>query len=326
MPTPLQIHIKAGADAGRTLLLRESPITFGRSAENTLTIDLPFLSREHAELRYEEERAGGGRWVLVNHSPNGTRLDGRAVGSKPRPITAPATVSVGDEDVLEVVAEMAAAGVGAGAGGQGSLAQEGRDREEAEEERAAAARGPVRGRGRLWLAIVLWNVAMLLGLGIVAMFWMGDGGGDGKDRPTPLTMEQIAAEVRRPLEPRPPDERRVSETVLRANHALATREAKTDALYDAHRRYQEAIAYTPGGERLTNPLEFQKAADVERELIERLQTLYRRGLTMLDRGQYAEAASMFREVYETYPDQGSEVFRSAQRLRAFSRRQAERKR
>jgi len=93
----LQVEFLTGPNAGRKLMLRDACVTFGRSAERTLPIDLPFVSRQHGEFTFDR-----GQWLLVNHSNNGTLLNGQPVTHKPRPIKGPSTVTIGEDDVFRV--------------------------------------------------------------------------------------------------------------------------------------------------------------------------------------------------------------------------------
>lgn len=77
-----QIVALRGPLAGRTFLLGEAPLTFGRTPENTVVIASPLASRRHAEVR----RDGDGYLLADLGSSNGTLLNGQRVqGQRLRP-------------------------------------------------------------------------------------------------------------------------------------------------------------------------------------------------------------------------------------------------
>ncbi len=53
-----------------------APIQIGRSPTQQIEIDRPSISRLHATITYTSLRQGGGYWEIINHSANGTFLNG----------------------------------------------------------------------------------------------------------------------------------------------------------------------------------------------------------------------------------------------------------
>ncbi len=188
---PIELHILAGSNANRRLLLEQPTITIGRTADNDVVLDLPYVSRRHAELRFAEDQ-----WWLINRSGNGTRLNRRWItDDQPRTIDGPARINIGDETVLELTPQAGPVV----AGGDQSTA----------EAQAGATEHPGGGlsrRAKVWIAIGVYLVLMLSLFIVVTM-----SGGTGKtsnDLNAPeLTREQIAREIQEEPQPQPPDER-----------------------------------------------------------------------------------------------------------------------
>jgi serine/threonine protein kinase, bacterial len=60
-------------------LSQPAPIKIGRSPEHQIVIDRPAISRLHATIEYTSLRQGGGYWEIVNHSANGTFVNGLSI-------------------------------------------------------------------------------------------------------------------------------------------------------------------------------------------------------------------------------------------------------
>jgi serine/threonine protein kinase, bacterial len=56
-----------------------APVNIGRSPEHQIVIDQPSISRLHATIEYISLRQGGGYWEIVNHSANGTFVNGLSI-------------------------------------------------------------------------------------------------------------------------------------------------------------------------------------------------------------------------------------------------------
>lgn len=294
------MRVLAGPHAGRQVVLSRSPITFGRAEDNELVIDLPFVSRHHGELRFENRR-----WRLVNHSANGTRLDRRWVNKKPRAVADAGTIAIGDQDVLAFTLQPLAADAG--------------------EPPPAAPAPRVTGRQKLWIGIGVYLVAML---GLVVFFstLREEQPQDPFASMAELTDQQIQAEIDRSLPARAPDPRRVQAALEEVNTMLALEETEPDALFRAHEAYQRARAYSPGG-RLQRQIDVRNSHVVQRRLTDRVIALYQRANGLLRQRQYTNASNAYRQLLETYPaGHDSRIVQVAEQQWAVTRREADRRR
>jgi pSer/pThr/pTyr-binding forkhead associated (FHA) protein len=302
----MHIAIMAGPDAGKRVVLTQSPITFGRAAGNTIVLDLPHISREHGELRYAD-----GRWMLVNHSANGTKLGGKLVTARPREIDGEQVVAIGDDAVLQLSPQ----------------------REEAPPANTGPAKTEVgakhgtllSGRRRLWMGIgVFW----VLCIGLILFFgtlksWKAE---QGNSPAAELSAEQIGEEIRAPLSKKPVDARRVAEYLRDASESFAMVETGPGALFRTYDAYRHALSYT-GGATFEDPLDQRRFEVVQQQLIEQVLQEYRAGYNLLRSGHYEAAADVFRRLSERYPA-GSEsmVFNHIQKQWATAQRQSPRRR
>ncbi|MEM9347085.1 MAG: FHA domain-containing protein [Planctomycetota bacterium] len=241
---PLQIHITAGAQAGARLQLNQSPVTFGRSAECTLILDLPVASRLHGELQYDEEDA---QWVLVNHSANGTRVGRKKATKKPVALTDGASITIGDTEVFRVHLTPAAA-----------QEPQGRAFEDHPEQPDSPAPGAgKKDRSKLWIGLGVW-FALCIGAMIFFATLGGDDDNDkgsnnaaagfyypGREFDDMVGDEAGVLSIRRLLYEHPtyqdPNASRYSSFLDRANQSADQGET---GLYDAYKNYQMAIAFS----------------------------------------------------------------------------------
>ncbi|MEZ6189939.1 MAG: FHA domain-containing protein [Phycisphaerales bacterium] len=221
--TSLQIEILTGANAGRKLLLRQTRITFGRSTDRTLPIDLPFISREHGEFAFTD-----GKWTLVNHSNNGTSLNGKLVTTKPRPIKNIATVSIGDTDIFRVLPMP----------GDADQPVDTQDSPAAATTPATTgAPGSTSSRGKLWAGIgVFWIVAF--GLIAFGLLNQSDTGTTTPDDSLPpaLTADQITQDITHKPDKQTPDARRADTALAQAHESYALIDRRPDAALPRLRR------------------------------------------------------------------------------------------
>lgn len=308
---PLHIQILSGPDVGKRLMVDQSPVTFGRESDNTVVLDLPTTSRRHGELRVE-----GGQWLLINHSPNGTRLNGKAV-RKPRVLPQRAEIAIGDDLVMHIQVQASLAGPGregGAGGGEGSSV-------------SAATPPPERrlsGRHKIWIGI---GAYLLLMVGLFIFFSTLDRSDESQaDAAVPeLSGEVIRAEIRTPLPKQPPDARRAREAILEAQEMFALVDVEVDALYRAHVSYQRALAYTRG-DMLDDPVDQRRMGVIQQRLATEVVQRYQRAYNMLRSRQYDTAAQGFRDLLAFYPNPQSEVFRNAQLQWDAARRAADRRR
>lgn len=302
---PIELHILAGSHAGRRLVLERPTITFGRDAGNDVVIDAPFVSRRHAELRFAE-----GRWHLVNHSPNGTRLNRRRVQDEPASIDEPATLSVGDEPVMQLAPQHAPAPAAVGQ----------------EESAAGGASGAAPGAGmsrraKLWLGIGVYIVVMLGVLAFLFTLTEGEAGG-GAAPPPELRRGEIRELLHRELEPRSADERRARRELHAARELFNRREAEVDARYRALEAYRLARAYMPEGE--LPEIDRRRQRLLEEELAERITERYERAYSLMRSRQPEAALRAFRELQRLYPAGANDpLLENIDRHAAVARRSVE---
>jgi len=293
--TPIQINIKAGSNAGRRLLLEQSPITLGRSPDNTVMLDLPFVSRLHAELRFED-----GHWSLVNHSPNGTRLGRRWVTDQPAALDSAASIQIGEEAVLDVTPQAAPAGAAESTGSSAS-------------EASAPAGTGMSKRSKVWIGIGVYLVAMLVLFIVLATLTGGENDGDAGPRIAELSRSDIAQEIERRPAPEPPDERRARAALTEARELFNRRDSERDGRYRALEAYRIAIKYMPDHE-LPENVDRRKYHVLQQELIDQVAEHYQRAYNLLRSQQYQRASDAFQRLSQIYPaTRDSRIFRNAQK-------------
>ena len=94
----IQIHLLAGPQAGRRLVIRDSPITIGRDPSCDLVINEPAVSRRQLRL----EQSDDGQWWIVNESDQGTSLGWRRITNQPRAVTGKQKLSVAGVALVEI--------------------------------------------------------------------------------------------------------------------------------------------------------------------------------------------------------------------------------
>lgn len=320
--TLLEVTITAGPSAGQRVRVNHSPAAFGRDAGNALVVDLPTVSRVHGELRYDNER-----WVLVNLSANGTQVNRRPVGRRPRelsdgdqivvgnqPVLAVALRESDDHDAQVVVAESADAGVTP----------------------PPPPRKKLSPRVKLWAGIFGFWVLVFGGAFVLA-------GGEGEDGPGAvagvprLTEEQIAASVRAPLPKHEPSPRNAAEHFDEAVASFGLTHADPNNRFEAYHSYKTALSYVLGEDFLDSRDDWGGKPAAERanaqrvyfelqnQLVEEVTRLYEDAYGKLRDGRYAEAKRGFEKVYRLYNDSSSDVYRNAQRQRNVARQRLERR-
>lgn len=299
----LQVEILTGHNAGRKLLLRQTCVTFGRSNDRTLPIDLPFASREHAEFLFDH-----GTWKLVNHSNNGTRLNGKLVTNKPRPIKDAATVTIGDTDAFRVtpIAD----------GADQPTAQDTHDDAPAQQD---ATQSSAASRTKLWVGIgVFWAVAF--GLMAFAFLNTSDTTNQtpGSSLPPIISADQIQTYLARPLPKQTPDPRQADTALAQAKEFYALIDRRDDALYRAYESYQRALAYIPQ-DAFQDPQDQRQFYVLQKRLTEGITQKYEAANALLNSRQYAAADQAFKNLRAFYPDPDSPIFRDALKREAAAR-------
>lgn len=303
----LQVEYLTGPNAGRKLLMREPCITFGRSTERSLPIDLPFISREHGEFRYDN-----GRWLLVNHSNNGTLLNGKPVTHKPRQIKGPCTIAIGDQDVFRVEPRTG-----------------GPDESTHVQDTAQTASSPApdndstpkdqAGKAKLWIVIgVFWLVAF--GFIAFATFNRADNStaSPSDHLPKPITAQQIRIEITALPDKSTPDERRAAQALAQAHEFYALIARRPDAIYNAYDAYRTALSYTRG-DSFDDPQDQRSFYVLQKRLIAGVTRRYESATHLMQSRQYKAADLAFKDLRTFYPAPDSRLFKDALQREAAAR-------
>ncbi len=316
----LQVEYLTGPNAGRKLLLRQSRISFGRSDDRAIPIDLPTASREHAEFAFDQ-----GQWQLVNHSANGTYLNGKRVTKKPRPIKATATIAIGDTDVFRVtpIADEADIADDATAGDTHHSADDTSTTNDSNEASTSGTSGGTTsggGRGKLWIGIaVFWIVCF--GLISFALLNPGDNSAPspGSGLPKALTADAIHAYINQPIDKQTPDQRKADTAIDQAREAYVLIDRRADALYRAYDAYRTALTFTQG-DALPDATDQRQYYILQKRLAERVSAQYEDANFLFSSRQYGAADEAFKELRTFYPDSQSPVFQDALKREAAARR------
>ena len=317
----LEVAITAGPTRGQRVRVLQSPAAFGRDPGNPLVIDLPTVSRVHGELHRD-----GDDWTLHNLSPNGTRVNGKRVTTKPRTLQHGDSIVVGDEEVMTVtlrpdtVGEQAAAGEPAAAGGAAASIED-----------TPSRKPKVSNRTKLWASIFgFWVVAFV----VAFLLFGGENSSTRADGPDVerLSDEQIAAAIREPLPEQEPNERNAVEWLDRADLYYQTIVADDRNVFRAYNAYRTALSYAIG-EDFTDDRDawggkavFELAAaqrrhiDLQRRLIAEVQERYKDAYGKLKSRQYRRAQEAFADLMRYYDAPSNPVIRNAQRQRDLARR------
>ncbi len=311
----LQIEYLNGPNAGRKLLLRDTCITFGRSPERTLPLDLSFASREHGEFNFDQ-----GQWLLTNLSNNGTRLNGKPVTNKPRPIKGTCIIAIGDDDVFRIrpIAD------------ESDIQQQDPDTQSPDLSKQPDDEDSLtphtHSRTKLWIGIgALWLVVF----GFIAFAILNPADPTASsptlNLPAPLTAEHIQQILARPMPKSTPDERQADQAIAQAHEFYALIDRRPDALYRAFDAYRLALAYSPN-ETFTDAQDQRQFYVLQKRLTESVTTQYQSADHFLQSRQYKQADQAFKALRETYPDSASPIFTDALEREAAARDALKKKR
>ncbi|MEM8738946.1 MAG: FHA domain-containing protein [Planctomycetota bacterium] len=314
-PPLLEVTLTAGALAGQRIRVNRSPAGFGRDAANALVIDLPTVSRVHGELRYD-----GAGWALINHSPNGTTLNRRPVGRKPRPLADGDQIVVGQQPVMTVTLRDAAAG-------ESAAVEQARDVGSTPAPPAAQRLTP---RAKLWLGIFgFW--AVVFALAFIFLGGEDDRGPTSAGVPV-LSDAQIAAAVRAPLPKREASPRLAGQHFEDAETFYQMVNADPKNAFRAMQSYKTALSYALGDDFTDDrddwggkpPAELaiaqKRLLELETQLTQDLQRLYKDAHGKLTDRRYQQARLAFERIYRLYNDSSSPIYDNAQRQRDLARR------
>lgn len=314
----LEVTITAGASDGQRVRVNQSPAAFGRDPGNPLVIDLPVVSRVHGELRYENDR-----WLLVNHSPNGTRLGRKAVTSKPRPIKDGDPVVIGDTVVMRLAV---------------------RDTPDFHGEQSFGAHQPnpsptrrssLNARAKLWLGILgFWVIVFA-----IAFIFLGlDEPADNTSRRLPsLTAEQIDREIRSVPENQPPSPANAIHYLEEAERHYQSLNVDPRNVFRAYYAYRQALSFsysdyfTDGKDDWGGLPDAELALaqkhylDLQDRLVPEVQQRYKDARDKLKARRYVDAQRGFKDLMDYFEDSQSTIFKNAVKQRDVARRQASKK-
>jgi len=316
----IDIHLLDGTHAGAGRTLQGDRLTFGRTPDNAIVIDVPHVSRRHGGLEYRE-----GQWHVISVSPNGTTVNGRAIAEKtPHPLNDGDTIGVGKRKLFTVGlrGEGGQAGTAAGSAMQPHDAPEPAhgmdvpstgDPIDTPPDRSAKAR---KRKSALYIGIGVYVVLTLVGGYILSQ--MMTGGADAQaGPPEPMSEREIERIIEQPIDMRTSDVRK--ERFLQdARRAAARRDANPTALWEAYINYKRAVAAAEDG-RLGDPVAERAFDTIEREMIDKVQQMHKDAYALIRAGRFEDArASLDRLTREVYQNQNSRLGRYLRNLRAYA--------
>ncbi len=305
----LRIELLYPPHTGRVIDFDDQAISFGRAAENTLTIEVPQASRDHGNIYYED-----GRWFCANESPNGTCVNGKRI-KKPIALKHGDAIGIDKVPMFRVLLPTEASHTDPSLNQQAQVAEPVVNKLTPEE---AAARKRI----RLWTGIAVYMVIMLVVI-IVLDQVSGDGNQQGVQAAKQLTPAQITSEITRPFT-RPKYERDAAQQLAKARSLFKVRQVEPRNRYDAFVAYKEALAFS-GKPVFENGIVHREFQAVESEIVEVVNRTYRQAYALLRSRQYEAATQEFGKlIQDIYPDSRSKIYRNANAQLAIARRKASR--
>ncbi|MCC7192601.1 MAG: FHA domain-containing protein [Phycisphaeraceae bacterium] len=289
----ISVQIITGPGSTRREAFTDPVISFGRDASNAIVLSEPTASRKHGELRYAQ-----GQWVLVNLSPNGTRVNGRSVTRKAQPLMDKDMVAVGDHPVFQVLFDPAPA----------SLVDPVAPTDEPVQSKANR-------KTKLWIGIGIYLVVMTLAV-IVAKDLLDDPADKNGTSVPRLSAEQIRDAVCKPMTVTTPNIGDASRYLSDAKEYYNKLDTDDRNLYAAYRAYQLALANMEKKD--FEGIDQLQFAAVQSKLVEEVTTAYNRAYDLLKKPDYVGADAAFFKVIQIFPDANSEVYQNASRQRAVA--------
>jgi len=302
----LQVHITQGPQAGTRLQVSQSPVTFGRSPDNTLVLDLPLVSRNHGELHFVD-----GQWVLHNLSQNGTRIDRKRVTKKPRELTDGASIIIGDEEIFRVYLTNQAIDDG---NPTPAAVPEGDDPQQPTHIPGSG----LKGRSRLWLFASIWFGAMICVFALLFTFF---GGKDDTD-PEPtnaIVFYENPDEILDLLKVMPPRMEHIpSKYDGNIDSARAAYESNPRDNYGCYEHYRIAMLHMPDAQDYLIGEDMNRYTEVARDLSVLIDEYYGRAYVLWKSGQNVEAVrhlDELRRLFAQTPGPNAPVATAIIRLR-----------
>jgi pSer/pThr/pTyr-binding forkhead associated (FHA) protein len=297
--TPIQLQIITGPGVTRREVFGETPVKFGREGDNHVVLAEPTASRYHGELRFVD-----GRWVLVNLSPNGTRVGGRSITRKPAVLRDRDTVAIGDKPVFHVLLDTT--------------------RQDAAHDETVPGVAPAKPRSRrskLWVGIGVY-VVLMLGF-ILFLSTLKKNEDQGTPQAPQLTAEQIEDEIARIPDVKV-DAAEANEYLQDATARYQRVDASDRNLYEMVRGYKLAQAYS--GKPLEG-IDLQRYNTKRGELTDRVAREYEQAYIRLRTGEFRSAQERFANLtLQLYPDRNSLIYQNATQQMRHATEQLKRKR
>ena len=282
----IQIQILSGPTSGRTGAFVDSPIGFGRANTQQIVIDSPHASREHGELVYHQDA-----WCVVNISPNGTTVNGKAIGDEPRVLNNGDVIGVGRERLFSVALEQPTI-----EGGGGEVVDRGA---EVDAEERARKR-----KSLMWVGLAVWFVGVFV---LLAVLQQCSGGAKQETQlrdVAALKRTQFEAMVKEKIEGLAVLQNKHEAALAEAERAYEQRDYLTTALYEANVNYKKALGYA-GLERFDDGLVQKRFEQCQSELVDVLIERYQTAYSQRKAGQHKAARRSIIELQNMYPDYDS---------------------
>ncbi len=283
MASLLQIDIHNGPGQVKRETFTQDAIIFGRDVAAQIIITEKTASRKHGELKLVD-----GRWILINHSPNGTVVNGREVTSKPLPIKDKDKVSIGGTTVFEIVRAAASDDEVE----TGTQSQSGKsDSRPKSKDPEAIARDTAKAKQR---RLLLFAGIYAGGLLALIVFFMTLGPSNTKAStliyPPQISKEEIIKTIRQPLKlSTTPDLRTAQIELKKANTNFERLDnLPPKALYETYLSYKLALANF-------DAKEFEVAQDrlrfdtVQTRLADKIDEYYQSAYEKMKAGQFIKA-------------------------------------
>gem|GEM_PF-5447865 len=287
-----------GAASGRVRVFEEPELSFGRTPDNTIVTESAHASRQHGALVFDEDG-----WHVLNASANGTTVNGKGVGKKKRVLKNGDVIGVAGQPLfaVEIMPASAAEEPSSAPFAPSAFAS-------GAQTSGVAPVGPR--RSKLWMGLGGYFAAIVV-VFLILKLVTGGNKDEGTGMVPPLSREQIAASITKPIAPGK-DERQVRLCLQTARERYQRAETETPALYEAYIHFKRAGAYS-GGAVFDDGLVYREYKKCEEELIERVSQTYAEGYKQLRAGQWQQAAVTFGQLLRMYPEAQSEVYRNATR-------------